>query len=76
MKNGREYLRAGEIARLTGVSIRTVRRWIKNEVLLSIKIGGARLVAAAELEGLLSASDHAPQESPAGQEEDCDESDH
>ena len=49
-----EYLRARDIARLTGVSIRTARRWIADEVLPSGKIGGARLVARRELERLLS----------------------
>ena len=28
MTTGREYLRAGDIAQLTGVSLRTARRWI------------------------------------------------
>src|SRR5262245_58765682 len=40
-----EYLRAVEIARLTGVSIRTVRRWIADEIIPSTKLGGARLVS-------------------------------
>jgi excisionase family DNA binding protein len=38
-------LRAGEIARLCGVSVRTVRRWIAAETLPSVKVGGVRLVA-------------------------------
>jgi excisionase family DNA binding protein len=45
-----DYLRASDIVRLTGVSIRTVRRWIANEILPSAKLGGARLVARADLE--------------------------
>ena len=50
-----EYLRArGDIARLTGVSLRTARRWIAKEILASGKVGGARLVAKSELERLLS----------------------
>jgi excisionase family DNA binding protein len=40
-----EYLRAGEIARLCGVSVRTVRRWIAAETLQSVKVGGVRLIA-------------------------------
>jgi excisionase family DNA binding protein len=40
-----EYLRASEIARLCGVSVRTVRRWIAAETLPSVKVGGVRLVA-------------------------------
>ena len=40
-----EYLRARDIARLTGMSVRTARRWIAKRILASGKIGGARLVA-------------------------------
>jgi hypothetical protein len=36
------------------VSIRTARRWIANEILVSAKIGGTRLIAKRELERLLS----------------------
>ena len=53
MNDRAQYLRAGDIARLTGTSIRTVRRWIASGLLPSVKIGGARLVAAADLERLL-----------------------
>jgi excisionase family DNA binding protein len=49
-----EYLRARDIARLTGVSVRTARRWIARGILVSVKIGGARLVARSELERVLS----------------------
>jgi excisionase family DNA binding protein len=56
MTAGREYLRARDIAQLTGVSLRTARRWIANEILASRKLGGARLVAKSELERLLSPS--------------------
>ena len=45
----RKYLRAGEIAVLLGVDFRTVRRWIKDGTLPSSKLGGARLVAEADL---------------------------
>lgn len=48
-----EYLRAPEIASLLGQSERTIRRWIAKKILASTKIGGARLVAKAELERLL-----------------------
>ena len=48
-----EYLRARDIARLTGVSIRTARCWIADEIIPSVKLGGSRLVARAELERLL-----------------------
>jgi excisionase family DNA binding protein len=51
-----EYLRARDIARLTGVSIRTARRWIAKQILVSRKVGGARLIAKSELERLLSPS--------------------
>jgi excisionase family DNA binding protein len=56
MTNAPEYLRARDIARLTGVSLRTARRWIAKKILVSGKVGGARLVAKAELARLLSPS--------------------
>jgi excisionase family DNA binding protein len=66
-----QYIRAAEIAELTGVSLRTVRRWIKDEVLPSTKLGGARLVAMADLKAVLSAShDAVKQGSGEGEETD------
>ena len=56
MTMARKYLGAGEIAGLTGMSLRTVRRWIRAEVLPSTKLGGARLVARADLEAAFSTS--------------------
>ena len=56
MTNAAEYLRARDIARLTGVSLRTARRWIANKILVSGKVGGARLVAKGELQRVLSPS--------------------
>ena len=56
MTNASEFLRARDIARLTGVSLRTARRWIANGILVSAKVGGARLVAKGELARLLSPS--------------------
>ena len=53
MTDGAAYLRAGDIARLTGMSLRTVRRWIADDIIPSTKLGGARLVAKADLERLL-----------------------
>ena len=50
MTDGPDYLRAGDIAQVTGVSIRTARRWIAKRILVSGKGGGARLVAKSELE--------------------------
>ena len=50
----RKYLRAADIARVTGMSIRTVRRWIEEEIIPSVKLGGARLVPRDRLGGLLS----------------------
>lgn len=47
-------LRAAEIARLKGVSLRTVRRWIASGVLPSAKVGGVRLVARRDLDRLFS----------------------
>ena len=56
MTNAPEYLRARDIVRLTGVSLRTARRWIEKKILASGKVGGARLVAKAELARLLPPS--------------------
>jgi excisionase family DNA binding protein len=68
MTDGTEYLRAADIVRLTGVSIRTVRRWIADEIIPSTKLGGARLVARTDLECLLCSSPY-----PAQEVEDCSE---
>jgi excisionase family DNA binding protein len=54
VKTPREYLRAGEIARLTGTSVRTVRRWIAAGTLPSVKVGGVRLVARPTLQQTLA----------------------
>jgi excisionase family DNA binding protein len=56
MKPGSKYLRASEIVALTGMSIRTVRRRIADKTIPSTKLGGARLVAMADLEAALSPS--------------------
>ena len=50
----KQYLRAPDIAQLTGTSVRTVRRWIADETIPSKRLGGARLVAKTELQRLLS----------------------
>ena len=54
MSADKEYLRAADVAALTGMSIRTVRRWIADEIITSTKLGGSRFVAKADLERLLS----------------------
>lgn len=54
MTAARDYLRAGEIARVCGVSERTVRRWIAAETLPSVKVGGIRLVAREAVEQALA----------------------
>ena len=54
MTDAREYLRAGDIARLSGASVRTVRRWISHEILPSVKVRGMRLVPSKAVERLLS----------------------
>ena len=56
MTNAPVYLRARNIAQFTGVSLRTVRRWIAGKIVVSVKIRGARLVAMSELERLVSPS--------------------
>jgi excisionase family DNA binding protein len=47
------FLRAGDIANLTGVSVRTVRRWIADKWLPSVKLRGVRLVARTDLTRIL-----------------------
>ena len=54
MSDEREYLRARDIARLTGLSLRTVRRLIADEIVPSVKVRGARLVPRKGLEQVLS----------------------
>jgi excisionase family DNA binding protein len=63
------YLRAAEIERLTGMSLRTVRRWIAEGTLPSTKLGGARLVARADLERLRCPHPHATGEADDDAEE-------
>lgn len=62
MTHGTDYLRAADIARLTGMSLRTVRRWIADEIIPSTKLGGARLVARSDLERQLNSSPHQAEE--------------
>jgi excisionase family DNA binding protein len=50
MTRRRDYLRAREIAALTGLSLRTVRRRIADQTFPSEKWGGARLIPTARLE--------------------------
>jgi excisionase family DNA binding protein len=45
MTDAPDFLRAGEIARLSGASVRTVRRWTAEEILPSVKVRGMRLVS-------------------------------
>jgi excisionase family DNA binding protein len=64
-----EYLRARDLARITGMSIRTARRWIAERILGSGKIGGARLVHRSELERLLSPPIRLDESDPGGADE-------
>lgn len=59
------YFRAPVIATRTGVSLRTVRRWIANGSLPSSKIGGTRLVAEADLDRLLHPEAGPDRDAPA-----------
>jgi excisionase family DNA binding protein len=54
MTDAPDFLRAGDIARLAGVSVRTVRRWIAEGTLPSVKVRGVRLVPRKDLERLFS----------------------
>ena len=74
MKAGRKYVRASEIVALTGMSLRTVRRWLADEILPSTKVAGARIVTMADLEAVLSAPQDAIKESSDDPEEYDEES--
>jgi excisionase family DNA binding protein len=54
MTNAPDFLRAGDIACLTGISVRTVRGWIAKETLPSVKLRGVRLVPRKDLERMLA----------------------
>ncbi|GAB2206642.1 hypothetical protein ROS1_34590 [Roseibium sp. ROS1] len=54
---GRTHYSASEIADALGKTERTVRRWIAEGSLPSVKIGGSRLVAVAEFNRLLGIED-------------------
>jgi excisionase family DNA binding protein len=54
MTDAPDFLRAVDITRLTGLSLRTVRRWIADKFVPSVKIRGARLVPRKPLERVLS----------------------
>ena len=69
MNGGTEYLRARDIAALTGVSVRTVRRWIADEIIPSARLGGARLVARTDLERLFSPLSEATDDDEEGDDE-------
>ena len=57
------FFRPRQIAELLGVTERTVRRWIADGTLPSVKLGGARLVARATLERRLEVPLDLPEES-------------
>ena len=69
MTSGKKYLRAAEIATLTGVTVRAVRRWIADEVVPSVKLGGARLVPTEGLEAALSPPRDGMQDTPINRKE-------
>lgn len=56
MKPGQldQFVRVADIAEQLNVNVRTVRRWISEGALPSAKVGGARLVAIADLQALLT----------------------
>ena len=60
---GTAFLRPRQIAELLSVTERTVRRWIAEGTLPSVKLGGARLVARATLERRLGTPLDLPEES-------------
>lgn len=56
------FLRPRQIAEMLGVTERTVRRWIADGTLPSVKLGGARLVARTTLEQQLGTPLDLPEE--------------
>jgi excisionase family DNA binding protein len=48
------FLRVSEAASLLACSDRTMRRWIADGVITSVKIGGARRVPESEISRLLN----------------------
>jgi excisionase family DNA binding protein len=54
VKGSPAYLRARALASRLGISERTIRRWIADGTIPSVKIGGARLVPEAGLARLLA----------------------
>ena len=69
MSASRKYLRASEIVALTGMSLRTIRRWLADGILPSTKVAGARFVTMADLEAVLAAPQDTIQESCEDPEE-------
>ncbi len=59
---GTAFLRPRRIAELLDISERSVRRWIADGTLPSVKLGGARLVARATLERRLGTPLDLPEE--------------
>lgn len=60
--SARTFLRPRQIAELLGITERTIRRWIADGTLPSVKLGGARLVARATLERRLGTPLDLPEE--------------
>ena len=56
------FLRPRQIAELLGVTERSVRRWIADGTLPSVKLAGARLVARVALEQRLGAPIDLPED--------------
>lgn len=74
MNARKQYLRAADIAAMTGMSLRTIRRWIADEILPSTKLRGARIVATADLEAVLCSSCGTSQDTCGDGEENDDNS--
>ena len=72
MRACRKYVRTSEIVAMTGMSLRTVRRWLADEILPSTKVRGARIVAMADLKAVLSLPQDTIQE-PSDEQEEYDE---
>lgn len=56
------FLRPRQVAELLGVTERSIRRWIADDTIPSVKVGGARLVPLDGLEQLLRSALDLPEE--------------
>ncbi len=69
----RPRLRVKDVALFTNSSERTVRRWIADGTLHSVKVGGIRLIDPADLERLFVGGDETFDDDEEGSADDCND---